>query len=708
MDDALRKLPYSVGLLNQKGTLFLSQRYYRKAYWAFGEALKINPTDEDAVIGQIRSKCQGYRFDKAEEIAQKFLQQPALSRNLRILNEQGRLYLVGKKYAEAIKVFEQILIFDPINEDAWVGQISCQRLQEFWVKAEQLIQKALRLLPNSARLLHEYGLFYRDRDQLGKADDCLEQAFRQDPTWTKPRLCQIEVKRRMSRPWDALKIIEELEKSFPDDLEAKAQKGWWYLRRNQSQKANEAFNAIDEKYENNIEKSDGLRAVYFKQGDYEQAEAPARETLKTEPSNPYFRANLAQVLLQQREKSRIQKPVMQSIWDSDKSKRDELLYQAEALCKKALEKDRHNELVLGCLGAIAYEKGNFLETESYLLASVKENPRSGNYTSLGALYAHMGKDQEAKQNLETAIKFDDHDTQAYLELGNLYLKTDVERAIITFEKASAVDPESAEPQQARALALMQNSEFDRAEKVLRKALCRLDKRMHQQLRLSLVRVLIRRGDQSREQGDDAIANQYYKDALKEAVRLKRLQSECPEAYFFIGIIQFQFKEYKDAYKSFQDCQKRARRDEDYYFDAERNANLSRIRAERQIIPQDEATTIGYLLGLIFLGFLIALWIHYFWYKQGTMNETTMVLMTTLFLGLVIVAFLLPALSRLKLPGGFEAELTKPTPSVAKGPTSDSIPLSQSTSPTTPKENRSPSLNTSRFTSSPKQDNYGRN
>ena len=155
--------------------------------------------------------------------------------------------------------------------------------------------------------------------------------------------------------------------------------------------------------------------------------------------------------------------------------------------------------------------------------------------------------------------------------------------------------------------------------------------MHQQLRLSLVRVLIRRGDQSREQGDDAIANQYYKDALKEAVRLKRLQSECPEAYFFIGIIQFQFKEYKDAYKSFQDCQKRARRDEDYYFDAERNANLSRIRAERQIIPQDEATTIGYLLGLIFLGFLIALWIHYFWYKQGTMNETTMVLMTTLFL-----------------------------------------------------------------------------
>jgi tetratricopeptide (TPR) repeat protein len=399
---------------------------------------------------------------------------------------------------------------------------------------------------------------------------------------------------------------------------------------------------------------------------------------------------------------------MQSIWNSDKSKRDELLYQAEALCKKALEKDRHNELVLGCLGAIAYEKGNFLETESYLLASVKENPRSGNYTSLGALYAHMGKDQEAKQNLETAIKFDDHDTQAYLELGNLYLKTDVERAIITFEKASAVDPESAEPQQARALALMQNSEFDRAEKVLRKALCRLDKRMHQQLRLSLARVLIRRGDQSREQGDDAIANQYYKDALKEAVRLKRLQSECPEAYFFIGIIQFQFKEYKDAYKSFQDCQKRARRDEDYYFDAERNANLARIRAERQIIPQDEATTIGYLLGLIFLGFLIALWIHYFWYKQGTMNETTMVLMTTLFLGLIIVAVLLPALSRLKLPGGFEAELTKPTPSVAKGPTSDSIPLSQSTSPTTPKENRSPSLNTYRFTSSPKQDNYGRN
>ena len=637
MKDALHKLQYSVRLLNQKGTLLLSQRDYKRAFLAFGQTLKVNPIDEDAVIGQIRSKCQDYCFDEAEKIAQNFLQQPALSRNTRILNEQGHLYLVEKKYAEAIKVFEQILIFDPLDEDAWAGQISCQHLQEFWGKADQLIQKALRLLPKSARLLHEQGLFYRDRNQLERADGCFEQAFRQDPTWTKPRLCQIEVKRRMRRPWDALKIIEELEKSFPDDLEITAQKGWWYLRRNQSQKAKKAFNAIDEKHENNIEKSDGLRAVYFKQVDYKKAEAEARKILKTEPNNPYFLANLAQVLLQQREKPEIQKPVTRSIKDNDKSKRDE----AETLCKEALEKDRHNELVLGCLGAIAYEEGRLLDTESYLLASIKEEARCGNYTSLGALYAHMGQDQKAKKNLEKAIAFDDDDTQAYLELGNLYLKTDVERAITIFEKASAVDPESAEPQQALALARMQNSEFDRAENILRTALFRLDRRMHPQLRLSLVQVLIRRGDQNRERGDDAIANHDYKVAWDEAMLLKRSQSEDPETYFFIGIIQFQSKDYNAAHKSFKDYQTKAGSDGDYYSEAERNANLASIKSINQFIPKGAAAKIGYGLLLFFLAVLIALWIHYFWYKQGTINETTMMMMTTLVSGLIIVAALLP-------------------------------------------------------------------
>ena len=702
MKDALHKLQSSVRLLNQKGTLLLSQRLYKRAFLAFGQTLKVNPIDEDAVIGQIRSKCQDYCFDEAEKIAQDFLQQPALSRNTSILNEQGRLYLVEKKYADAIDVFVKILKLNPIDEDALAGQISCQRLQEFWGKADQLIQKALMLLPNSATLLYEQGLFYRDLDRLELADHCFEQAFRQDPTWTKLRFCQVEVKRRMRRPWDALKILEELEKSFPDDLEVKAQKGWWYLRRNQSQKAKEAFNTIDKKDKNNIEKNDGLRAIYFRQGDYKRAEAEARKVLKTEPNNPYFLANLAQILLQKIEKPRIKKPRISPIWDNDTSKRDEELDEAECLCEKALEKDCHNELVLGCLGAIAFEKGCLLETESYLLASIKEESRSGNYTSLGALYAHMGQDQKAKKNLETAIKFDEDDTQAYLELGNLYLRTDVERAIITFEKASAVDPESAEPQEALAVAHMQNSEFDQAEKILRKALHRLDKQMHQQLRLRLVQVLIGRGDKSRERGDDAVADQDYRDALREAFNLKRPPSECPEAYFFIGIIQFQFKDYKAALKSFVACLNNAT--EDYYFDAERNANLATIRNKNQNILREEISKIGYGLGFIFLVFLIVLWILYFWRKQGTMNETTMMLMTTLFLGVIIVAFLLPALSRLKLPGGFEAELTKPTPSVGKGPTPDSITLSQPTSPTTPKENRFPNFNTPR----PKQDKYSRN
>ena len=115
MKDALHKLQSSVRLLNQKGTLLLSQRLYKRAFLAFGQTLKVNPIDEDAVIGQIRSKCQDYCFDEAEKIAQDFLQQPALSRNTSILYEQGHLYIVEKKYADAIDVFVKILKLNPID-----------------------------------------------------------------------------------------------------------------------------------------------------------------------------------------------------------------------------------------------------------------------------------------------------------------------------------------------------------------------------------------------------------------------------------------------------------------------------------------------------------------------------------------------------------------------------------------------------------------
>jgi Flp pilus assembly protein TadD len=73
--------------------------------------------------------------------------------------------------------------------------------------------------------------------------------------------------------------------------------------------------------------------------------------------------------------------------------------------------------------------------------------------------------EAAEQTLRKAIKLDYDDTQAYIELGNLYLKVDrVEEAITTFKRASCVDQESAETQQAIALAFMQKSEFDQAEK----------------------------------------------------------------------------------------------------------------------------------------------------------------------------------------------------------------------------------------------------
>jgi hypothetical protein len=85
----------------------------------FDKDVRHNPDLEASAAGWIASFRLKGKFENADQVAQAALK--SWPRSVRILNEQGQLYLDQKRRADATKVFEKALAIEPKNEDALKG-----------------------------------------------------------------------------------------------------------------------------------------------------------------------------------------------------------------------------------------------------------------------------------------------------------------------------------------------------------------------------------------------------------------------------------------------------------------------------------------------------------------------------------------------------------------------------------------------------------
>jgi tetratricopeptide (TPR) repeat protein len=441
-----------------------------------------------------------------------------------------------------------------------------------------------------------------------------------------------------------------------NNLEVRDQLGWFYVSRNDLTNAIKEFQWILDKYNNDISGIIGFGAVYFSQGRYGDAEDKFREVLDLVPDEPIYHNNLAWALVRQGNRAR-PAGTFRSLTFGRQKERESQLDEAEKHSRKALKLDPSLSEALGCLGIIAFKRGNLRESEDYLSTSIEVDRKEGNYSDLGALYVQMGRYEEAEEKLKKAIEIDRNDTRAHIELGNLYLQTEKNKeALQELRQATAIDPNAEDPPRALAIALMQAGEFGEAERVLRNAFRRLDEAKRWQLHLTLSQVLTSLGDKV----DD---RQFYEEAIKEINRAILLSPKHPDPYFQAGIVRFKLDDYGKAYKNFRSCLK----EDEYHYEADRNA-----RRVRQLLRHSERIRRGGFLGSVVVGTIATtlvciLWGAYFFFSMSEVSETTLTVMTPTLLGLVVVAFLLPTLIRLKLPGGLEAELSQPKEPISSGP-----------------------------------------
>ena len=594
----------------------------------------------------------------------------AVDQDTKTLEDQGWLLLNQKEYVNASEVFDKLFEKDKHNIAAFQGKIASLRKQREFASANELLGKALIVHPHHPGILSERAWLHLDQKEYDDAVKAFDEVLKVNKSDQGIFLWKVSLLRGQRRFAEAEEAIREASKIFPDSLSLRNERGWLHFYQKQYDEAIEIFEEILTEDADNESALQGRIAAHrmkgqfaeagklvdkalsrfatspgihsesgwlnFEQGDYEKAEADFKTVLALAPDDPFSHLNLA--------------------WSLVRQGNDDDFEKATRHCRKALALDPNLADAFGCLGVVAFKRGRIREAEAYLLRSIQVDPKRGHFADLGALYIQMGRYDEAKEKLEEALGNSPDDAYAHTQMGNLYLQTEkVKEAIREFRLAMAIDPNSPDSPRALAIALMESNNLIEAEKVLRTALRVLDQSKRWELHLVLCQLLTRLGD---EAGD----LQFYEEALKEVSKAIRLKPKHPDPYFHGGVVRFKLEDYRGALTNFR----RSTKADEHYLEAELNARRVRSLIRRERARSRTSFLASFFLAVVFLAQLVALWILRF--RTDKIPDAMLTVLVPILMGLMVVAVLLPWLSKIKMTG-LEAEMSEPKPkeALASGP-----------------------------------------
>jgi len=623
-------------IIIERGLLHLIEKDYKQASRDFEIAYK-NTKDSYAICWLIA--CHRLIGDSENlKIAENLFNQAPqkLKKEDHIKVEYAFLHLAANRYDDAIEIFSQILNNNPkysLNEYAYQGWISALRLKKDFSGAKDTAIKALELLPRSGRILAELGLVLLDLNQLEEANFYFSQSYKISPNWSQLALCKVDTMIRINDLICAQDLMKKLRNEHMEDPIVREHLGWMYLRLNDMKAAEDEFLEVQRiRGIDDPSAQDGLGAVLFSKGAFKESENKFRQALAKE-NNKYYCIHLAWSLLKQGESAEI----------------------VRDYCRKALKQDPDFSAAFDCLGvtslkegSVGFENNNLnRDAENFLLKSIKINPVNGNYFDLGIMYLKRGQFGKSEAIFKAAIDINRYNAPAHFGLGLLYMHTkNILEAIQELQEAMTLEPNNENIIQTYALALMLNSEHNRAAMILSRAVESFNESKRLRLTFALSNIYA--------------AEQYKVDSLHEDV-LKTLnesqgqsnltmerndpaasgagviKSDLQEV-FLEGIIRYKMREYSLALDRFKSVPE----GNENYYDARRFAEkISSIINGRRNIKYAQIA-----LAVPSIAIIILIW--YLQYDRYNISVRTLTYLTPILLGLLAIAALLPWLARFKV------------------------------------------------------------
>lgn len=624
----------------------LSQSQARAAERLATTALERFPAHDHLMLARGVALNQLQRFDEAMEHLDRVLQRCASLRGAGGSTRGATNLLSLEPYAE-------------------VNKARALRGKRAFTDAAAVLAKGLAREPSSYILLLERGWLAYDQNQLAQADADFEAAALANDDGCRIRAYYLSI---TNRTREATEVLAALCEKAPDDVALRESLGFAYLRSNQPEKAEQQFSRLLTVAPDMPEGETGMGALRVSQERFAEAEEHFRKALALASFTAVVHTNLAWVIARQCARDRGGSSDLVYVGASEASGASTLetrLAEAERECREALKLDGPSAFVFQTLGYIEFLRGNVHAAEAQYLKAIPLTEGDDDLASeLGALYLQMGRHADAERYLLQALAANADNVEAHLELGSVRLRTrQTDDAIREFQTAVSLRPGAARPHRALAIALMEKGELGDAERVLRSALQRVDEPRRGTLHLTLSQLLVQRGDDTHEP-------QYYEEALREVTKALRLRPADPRFHMQAGLVRHKLGDVTGAIEAFEACRKHDPKN----VDALRNLEL----LKRPVVDtiQRFVRSGSLLLAALAIVQLALVWWGFLHNPAGQSARITPALLGALlpiFLGLFVIAFLLPALAKLKLPG-FEAELSQPKPgeSLSVGPRGRSL------------------------------------
>ncbi len=666
---AIAEFPMNSGIVNEFGFLLYWQARYCEALEVFDRS-EVKKTAFAIEFGAACLRLM-YKLKEAEARVDNglkdFAERPGL------LYEKSYIQRLNRKYAEAEAGFRRILAIDSSDEDANQSLVAVFRRQKRYKDAEDTLVEAIQRMPDSPELWSERGWINFDQGQLSQAESSFAKAAELNCHRYDFELNRLQVLIRMNRLSEARALLDSLEIAFPQAVDIKEQQGWFYLRRGNLEKSEKCFKGIDASRTHNTDgagsqkgikisnvaiaiAANGLGRIHLERGEYKAARDEFEKAIQAVDYEPSYRVNLAWMLVKQ---AADETPVGTPGVAGQKDAREEMLKEAEKKCEDALRLNPSATSAHVCLGTIAFMRERSVEAEDWFRSSIECDPKDGSFVDLGHLYTLTGRFDEAEIHLKKAMLMNPSDARAHVEMANLMsARGHIRDTVLECRQAVALAPHSEDTHRALGAALMRAGEYSEAERAMRIALGGVNGIRRWRLYLMLARCLIQVGDARGKQ------KSIYEEALTQVNLAKQyLNGKNAEVHFNAGIVQYKLERYREAKKSLRGC---IEINPDHH-EARRILDTIKSNAAESRASNGMRSLGPLVLGIFVLSVLVISWFKYLFLNSEDIGKLLPIL-TPVLLAFLIVAFLLPSLIKLKLPGGFEAEIeSQSKESISAGP-----------------------------------------
>ncbi len=289
--------------LDRLTTLYRNQRQWEKIVEAYRPSLQRDSTDRVARVLTAEAYYYLNQYDQARKMLQPIMEQeePPAS----ILELMGRIEMESKHYQEAIRLFKRIIAQDEKNKYAWLFLAFTQSDLGAADSAEATYQQAVRIFPDDAMLWSFYGLNLQQQEKYSEAIQAFRRALQLEPD-NRNALTNLPIVYESLKMFAQCDSVYEIAlQHFPDD--PLLLNNYSYSLAERGLRLNEALQMARKALQKRPEEAaylDTMGWIYYKLGDYAQAETYIKRSVELRPDSGVVIEHLGDIYIEMGQKDK--------------------------------------------------------------------------------------------------------------------------------------------------------------------------------------------------------------------------------------------------------------------------------------------------------------------------------------------------------------------------------------------------------------------